>query len=83
MSGLFSCFLFKGRLKTRHLYGRAVSSAGRASRLHRGGQRFEPVTAHHFLKGIFVDIPVFKSNIVWIEQVLEPLIKELSFWWVS
>ncbi len=28
---------------------RAVSSVGRASRLHREGQRFEPVTAHHFL----------------------------------
>jgi hypothetical protein len=26
---------------------RAVSSAGRASRLHREGRRFEPVTAHH------------------------------------
>ena len=26
---------------------RAVSSVGRASRLHREGQRFEPVTAHH------------------------------------
>src|SRR5206468_1120656 len=25
----------------------AVSSAGRASRLHREGRRFEPVTAHH------------------------------------
>ena len=25
----------------------AVSSVGRASRLHREGQRFEPVTAHH------------------------------------
>ena len=28
-------------------YGGVVSSAGRASRLHRGGQRFEPVTTHH------------------------------------
>ena len=27
--------------------GRAVSSVGRASRLHREGRRFEPVTAHH------------------------------------
>ena len=26
----------------------AVSSVGRASRLHREGRRFEPVTAHHF-----------------------------------
>jgi hypothetical protein len=26
---------------------RAVSSAGRASRLHREGRRFESVTAHH------------------------------------
>ena len=26
---------------------RAVSSVGRAPRLHRGGRRFEPVTAHH------------------------------------
>ena len=30
--------------------GRAVSSAGRAPRLHRGGRRFDPVTAHHFLQ---------------------------------
>src|SRR6185437_14179735 len=29
---------------------RAVSSAGRASRLHREGRRFEPVTAHHPLQ---------------------------------
>ena len=27
---------------------RAVSSVGRASRLHREGRQFEPVTAHHF-----------------------------------
>ena len=27
----------------------AVSSAGRASRLHREGRRFDPVTAHHLL----------------------------------
>ncbi len=31
----------------RAYYEGAVSSAGRASRLHREGQRFEPVTAHH------------------------------------
>jgi hypothetical protein len=31
-----------------------VSSAGRASRLHREGQRFDPVTTHHFSKIIFV-----------------------------
>ncbi len=37
----FDVFL---RIK-RQLIG-AVSSAGRASRLHREGQRFEPVTAH-------------------------------------
>ena len=28
-------------------FGRAVSSAGRAPRLHRDGRRFESVTAHH------------------------------------
>ena len=33
-------------LQTCHL-GRAVSSVGRATRLHRVGRRFEPVTAHH------------------------------------
>lgn len=27
--------------------GWAISSVGRASRLHREGQRFEPVIAHH------------------------------------
>ena len=27
----------------------ALSSVGRASRLHREGQRFEPVSAHHIL----------------------------------
>jgi hypothetical protein len=26
---------------------RAVSSVGRAPRLHRGGREFEPLTAHH------------------------------------
>jgi hypothetical protein len=30
----------------------AVSSVGRASRLHREGQRFEPVTAHHKNKAL-------------------------------
>ena len=35
----------KGLLAASH--GRAVSSVGRASRLHREGRRFEPVTAHH------------------------------------
>ena len=32
---------------SRLFYFRAVSSVGRASRLHRGGQRFESFTAHH------------------------------------
>jgi hypothetical protein len=36
--------LAKSRLPT----SGAVSSVGRASRLHREGQRFEPVTAHQF-----------------------------------
>lgn len=31
---------------------RAVSSAGRASRLHREGRRFEPVTAHQVLEAL-------------------------------
>ena len=31
---------------------RAVSSVGRASRLHREGRRFEPVTAHHPPRGM-------------------------------
>ncbi len=30
------------------LPGRAISSVGRASRLHRECRRFEPVIAHHF-----------------------------------
>ena len=34
--------------------GWAVSSVGRASRLHREGQRFEPVTAHHSFQGTSV-----------------------------
>ena len=33
---------------------RVVSSAGRASRLHRECQRFDPVTTHHISKIIFV-----------------------------
>ena len=31
---------------TFNIFGWAVSSVGRASRLHRGGQRFESFTAH-------------------------------------
>ncbi len=31
----------------------ALSSVGRASRLHREGQRFEPVSAHHILIVIY------------------------------
>ena len=31
---------------------RAVSSVGRASRLHREGQRFEPVTAHQIISSL-------------------------------
>ena len=34
------------RVKARLPKDRAVSSVGRASRLHREGRRFEPVTAH-------------------------------------
>jgi hypothetical protein len=40
---------------------RAVSSVGRASRLHREGRRFEPVTAHHVksrISELFVRTPV-------------------------
>ena len=34
---------------------RALSSVGRASRLHREGQRFEPVSAHHaFYYSLFI-----------------------------
>ena len=36
-----------GRFAVRRTRIRAVSSAGRASRLHREGRRFDPVTAHH------------------------------------
>ena len=32
---------------------RAISSVGRASRLHRECRRFEPVIAHHALQGYF------------------------------
>src|SRR5690606_7486771 len=62
----------KGFAKGAALARRAVSSVGRASRLHREGRRFEPVTAHHrngppkivenalpsFRRLIFVDLPV-------------------------
>ena len=34
--------------KQRHKFVGAVSSVGRASRLHREGHRFESFTAHHF-----------------------------------
>ena len=40
----------------------AVSSAGRASRLHREGRRFEPVTAHHALCALFVVFKRYKSR---------------------
>lgn len=52
-----------------HLTNRAISSVGRASRLHREGRQFEPVIAHHSLnfmnlddKGVsplFVDSDIF------------------------
>ena len=41
---LFFCFFPADALNA---IARAVSSAGRASRLHREGRRFDPVTAHH------------------------------------
>jgi hypothetical protein len=31
---------------------RAISSVGRAPRLHRGRRRFEPVIAHHYCRGV-------------------------------
>ena len=39
--------LSKNRLKAAPPEIRALSSVGRASRLHREGRRFEPVSAHH------------------------------------
>ena len=44
----FSVFILFCCYKTLPLFMRAVSSVGRASRLHREGQRFEPVTAYHY-----------------------------------
>ena len=44
----FSVFILFYCYKTLPLFMRAVSSVGRASRLHREGQRFEPVTAYHY-----------------------------------
>ena len=42
---------------------RAVSSVGRASRLHREGRRFESVIAHHEIHGLdFVTQPGRQSN---------------------
>ncbi len=37
---------------TFNIFGWAVSSVGRASRLHRGGQRFESFTAHQIMGGV-------------------------------
>ena len=45
-AGVFFCFFISLRLNNPR---GAVSSAGRASRLHREGRRFDPVTAHHSL----------------------------------
>ncbi len=39
----------------------ALSSVGRASRLHREGQRFEPVSAHH----------IFDSDLQFIKNRLQ------------
>ena len=45
------------------LSARAISSVGRAPRLHRGGRRFEPVIAHHFRSHrLAVRIPLFHSG---------------------
>src|SRR6266700_4836634 len=44
-----------GRRPAILLEGRAVSSAGRAPRLHRGCRRFESVTAHHQPSGNDLD----------------------------
>ena len=37
---------------------RAISSAGRASRLHREGRRFEPVIAHHPVRQLPADTTI-------------------------
>ena len=39
-------FILYGKLHQTIPTKGAVSSVGRASRLHRGGRQFEPVTAH-------------------------------------
>ena len=41
-----SCFLKLSVINKPVIWFWAVSSVGRASRLHRGGQRFESFTAH-------------------------------------
>ena len=44
-----------------------ISSVGRASRLHREGRRFDPVTAHHFLEGSQFWFALGEANIIWPE----------------
>ena len=42
-----------------------ISSAGRASRLHREGQRFDPVMLHHFvIKSRFMRDFFYKKNVI-------------------
>ena len=45
-ASIIYCFLKNFVVNTCVIWFRAVSSVGRASRLHRGGQRFESFTAH-------------------------------------
>ena len=45
-ASIIYCFLKNFVVNTCVIWLRAVSSVGRASRLHRGGQRFESFTAH-------------------------------------
>ena len=65
----------------RHRMERALSSVGRASRLHRGGRRFEPVSAHHpsdwaFRAGIPVKIPAVRPDSGQISQMLAEVFGE-------
>jgi hypothetical protein len=51
---------------------RAVSSVGRASRLHREGRRFEPVTAHHSPRSGHSSFAFGSNRLVLFANMLHP-----------
>ena len=53
------CLYSTGRLEYKlEILCRAISSVGRASRLHREGRRFEPVIAHHPVRQLPADTTI-------------------------